>query len=58
MDEKGGKFTAGAVTVKEGDWITIDGTTGEVMLGKMPTIEPALTGEFGVLMNWADKRGS
>ena len=55
VDEKGGKFTAGAVTVKEGDWITIDGTTGEVMLGKMPTIEPALTGEFGVLMTWADK---
>jgi pyruvate,orthophosphate dikinase len=55
VDEKGGKFTAGAVTVKEGDWITIDGTTGEVMLGKMPTIEPALTGEFGVLMGWADK---
>ncbi len=55
VDEKGGKFTAGAVTVKEGDWITIDGTTGEVMLGKMPTIEPALTGEFGILMTWADK---
>ena len=55
VDEKGGKFTAGGVTVREGDTITIDGSTGEVMLGAMPTIEAKLTGEFGTLMGWADK---
>ncbi|MHB8173238.1 MAG: pyruvate, phosphate dikinase, partial [Nitrospirota bacterium] len=55
VDEKGGKFTAGAVTIKEGEWITIDGSTGEVMLGKMPTIEPSVSGDFGVLMSWVDK---
>ena len=55
VDEKGGKFTAGSVTVKEGEWITIDGSTGEVMLGKMPTIEPSVSGDFGTLMGWVDK---
>ncbi len=55
VDEKAGRFTAGSVTVKEGEWITIDGSTGEVMLGKMPTIEPSVSGDFGVLMGWVDK---
>ncbi len=55
VSEHGKKFTAGSVTVKEGEWITIDGSTGEVMLGVMPTIEPALTGEFGTLMKWVDE---
>jgi hypothetical protein len=55
VDEKAGKFSVNGVTVKEGEFITIDGTTGEVMLGSMPTIEPALTGDFGVLMGWVDK---
>jgi pyruvate,orthophosphate dikinase len=55
VDEKGKKFTAGGVTIKEGDWLTIDGSTGEVMAGSMPTIEPSLTGDFGTLMSWADK---
>ncbi|MBI5695578.1 MAG: pyruvate, phosphate dikinase [Nitrospirae bacterium] len=54
VSEKDRKFTAGNVTVKEGDWISIDGSTGEVMLGQMPTIEPAVTGDFGTLMSWAD----
>jgi pyruvate,orthophosphate dikinase len=55
VDEKAGKFSVNGVIVKEGEFITIDGTTGEVMLGSMPTIEPALTGDFGVLMGWVDK---
>jgi len=55
VSEKGKKFTIGSTTVKEGDWVTLNGTTGEVILGKVPTIEPQLTGEFGILMKWADE---
>ena len=40
--------------VKEGDILTIDGATGEVMLGSVATVEPELAGDFGVLMEWAD----
>lgn len=40
--------------IKEGDLITIDGSTGEVMLGVVPTVEPELTGDFSKLMEWAD----
>ena len=42
-------------TFCEGDWITLNGTTGEVIAGKMPTVRPELTGEFGELMGWVDK---
>ncbi|MCC6925641.1 pyruvate, phosphate dikinase [Novosphingobium sp.] len=41
--------------LKEGDVITLDGSTGEVMAGHVPTIEPELVGDFGVLMGWADR---
>jgi pyruvate, orthophosphate dikinase len=54
VDEKGCKFTVKDLTVREGDWITLNGTTGEVILGQVPTIEPTLSGEFGILMKWAD----
>ncbi len=54
VDEKTKKFTIKDVVVKEGDWVTINGSTGEVILGQVPTIEPTLSGEFGVLMKWAD----
>jgi len=48
-------FTAkNGVVVKKGDTITLDGTTGEVMLGAVPTVPVQLTGDFGVLMAWAD----
>jgi pyruvate,orthophosphate dikinase len=40
--------------LKEGDIITIDGTTGEVMVGEVPTLQPELVGDFGTLMEWAD----
>ena len=40
---------------KEGDIITLDGAKGEVMAGEVPTIEPELAGDFGTLMEWADK---
>ncbi|WP_119301431.1 pyruvate, phosphate dikinase [Dongia deserti] len=41
--------------VAEGDIITIDGGTGEVMIGQIPTIQPSLSGDFATLMSWADK---
>lgn len=41
--------------IKEGDIVTIDGSTGEVMLGKVATIKPELSGDFGKVMAWADK---
>jgi pyruvate,orthophosphate dikinase len=39
----------------EGDLLTLDGSTGEVFLGKVPTIQPELTGDFGALMGWVDR---
>jgi pyruvate, orthophosphate dikinase len=41
--------------LKEGDIITLDGATGAVMAGEVPTIEPELVGDFGILMGWADQ---
>ena len=49
------KFIAGKSVVSEGDTITLNGSTGEVMLGEVATIEPELSGEFGVFMKWADE---
>ncbi|GBD43283.1 Pyruvate, phosphate dikinase [bacterium HR40] len=48
------QFTAGRQVVREGDVITIDGGTGHVMLGEVPTVEPQLSAEFATLMEWAD----
>ncbi len=48
-------MTAGGVTLKKGDILTIDGAAGEVMSGAVPMIKPELTGEFGTLMGWADE---
>lgn len=48
-------FTAGGKKVKKGDWISIDGSSGEVMLGQVPTTETTLSKDFGALMKWADR---
>ncbi len=48
------EFAAGAVTVREGDVITLNGSTGEVMLGEVGTVEPNLSGDFTTIMEWAD----
>ena len=48
-------FTAGGKTVKKGDWISIDGSSGEVMLGQVATTETALSKDFEDLMKWADR---
>ncbi|MGZ3266205.1 MAG: pyruvate, phosphate dikinase, partial [Croceibacterium sp.] len=45
----------GTGLLAEGDVITIDGATGEVMDGEVPTVEPVLAGDFGTLMEWADR---
>ena len=54
VDEHGKKFTAGGRTINQGDWISLNGSTGEVILGKVPTQDPELSGDFGILMGWAD----
>ncbi|MDR6815472.1 pyruvate,orthophosphate dikinase [Neorhizobium sp. 2083] len=46
---------SGGVTLKRGDTITIDGSSGQVLKGAVPMIQPALSGDFGKLMAWADK---
>ena len=48
-------FTVNDLVVKEGDYITLNGTTGEVILGEAPLVTPALTGDFGIFMKWVDE---
>ncbi len=55
IDYKKRQMTINGKVVKEGDWISLDGSTGDVMLGAVPTIEPSLSGDFGTIMKWADK---
>ncbi|HEY8515386.1 MAG TPA: pyruvate, phosphate dikinase [Candidatus Binatia bacterium] len=55
IDYAGGKMTVGDKVVRAGDDITIDGATGAVYLGLVPTIEPKVSGDFQKLMSWADK---
>lgn len=49
------KFRVGDIIVNEGDLITLDGSTGEVFLGEVPTENPELSGYFGTIMEWSDK---
>jgi len=49
------KFSAGNIIVKEGDTITIDGASGEVILGTVPTVQPKISGYFSTIMNWSNK---
>jgi len=55
IDTQTRTMTVGDSIVAEGDVITVDGATGEVMLGEVATVQPELTGDFGTLMGWADK---
>ncbi|TAD88469.1 MAG: pyruvate, phosphate dikinase [Alphaproteobacteria bacterium] len=54
IDYAAGTLSCRGTVVKGGDRITIDGSTGEVFLGEVPTIQPELSGDFAVLMGWAD----
>lgn len=55
INEREKKLVSGDVSLTEGDWITLNGSTGEVIEGKAPLVQPELTGSFGKLMEWADK---
>ncbi len=55
IDLKTRRLRIGSRELAEGDVITLDGSTGEVMAGEVPTLEPELVGDFGTLMEWADK---
>jgi pyruvate,orthophosphate dikinase len=55
IDEHNRTMKVRDIVVRDGDLVTIDGGTGEVMLGKVPTIQPELSGDFAKLMGWADQ---
>jgi len=55
VDYNARTLTSGGTTVKAGETLTIDGATGQVLLGRVPMREPELSGEFSTLMGWADK---
>jgi pyruvate,orthophosphate dikinase len=49
------KATIGDVTINKGDWVTLDGSTGEVFVDRLPTIAPELSGDFATFMEWVDE---
>jgi pyruvate,orthophosphate dikinase len=55
VDYAANTMSAGSVTLKKGDILTIDGSTGQVLAGKIAMSEPEVSGEFSTLMGWADK---
>ncbi|MBP7582481.1 MAG: pyruvate, phosphate dikinase [Spirochaetes bacterium] len=55
VDYKKKIFKIGKTTVKQGDYLSLDGSTGEVMLGEVKTVEAQLSGNFGTIMKWADE---
>lgn len=55
MDEENKKFTLAGETFTEGDWISIDGTTGNIYKGEIKTVDATIAGTFGRVMGWADK---
>lgn len=55
IDYASDSMRVGDRTIRRGDWITIDGTTGEVFFGEVATVDPELSDDFGTLLGWADK---
>ena len=55
INYKAGKFNVGKLVIKEGDWISLDGSTGEVMKGQLATVEPTMSGDFGKFMKICDE---
>jgi len=53
--EKKDYFTVGNKNIKKDDWVTLDGGTGEVFLGQMPVVDPEMSGNFGIYMEWVDQ---
>src|SRR5262249_60153940 len=55
IDMKAGSFRVRDREIKQGQTITVDGSSGEVLFGAATMVQPELTGDFGTLMGWADK---
>ncbi|GJM20440.1 MAG: pyruvate, phosphate dikinase [Planctomycetota bacterium] len=55
IDADGGGARLGDSRLEIGDWLSLDGSTGEVMLGRVPTVEPELSGDFAQVMHWSDE---
>ena len=55
MDEANKQFTLAGKTYHEGDWMSLDGSTGNIYDGAMPTVDASVGGDFGRIMSWADK---
>lgn len=55
VDYKKKQVVVGNTTIKLGDWVTLDGATGEVFAGQLPTMQPELSGDFGTFMEWVDE---
>ena len=55
MDEANKQFTLAGKTYHEGDWLSLDGSTGNIYDGAMPTVDASVGGDFGRIMSWADK---
>ncbi|MGY8790950.1 MAG: DUF1365 domain-containing protein, partial [Pseudomonadales bacterium] len=55
IDYTNKQFKSGKIVIDEGDTITIDGTSGEVMLGTVPTVQPKISGYFSTIMSWSNK---
>ena len=55
IDAAAGTLSVRGTTVRAGEFVTLDGTTGEIMLGVVPTVQPELSGDFAELMAWADE---
>jgi pyruvate,orthophosphate dikinase len=55
IDEMKGEININGQIVKVGEFVTINGTNGDVMIGKVPTVDPQISGDFATLMEWADK---
>ncbi|MHB0980074.1 MAG: pyruvate, phosphate dikinase [Thermoleophilia bacterium] len=55
IDVAAGAFSVGDVTVLEDDWITMDGTTGQVIVGKVPLVPPRIDQNFEIVLGWADE---
>ena len=54
VNEKEGFFTVNGAKINEGEWISLDGSTGELFEGQIPQVEPEVHGDFETLMSWAD----
>ena len=55
MDEENKCFVLAGKTYCEGDWLSLDGSTGNIYDGQIPTVDAEIAGEFGRIMAWADK---